>query len=136
MTRVTAAIIENKGKVLIAKRKVTDKLAGKWEFPGGKIKASETPQECLIREMKEEFGIDVHIGAFFGETTHHYASGPIKLLAYHATWIGGSFSLNDHADFAWITPDQFHDFDFAPADMPFAKKLQQKEIWYKLIADD
>ena len=136
MKRVTAAILKNGGRILIAKRKETDKLAGKWEFPGGKVKAGETPQECLAREMEEEFGIEVNVGAFFGETTHRYASGPIKLIAYHTTWIGGSFSLNAHADVRWVTPEQFHDFDFAPADMPFVKKLQQKEIWYKLIAED
>lgn len=128
MKRVTAAILENRGMILIAKRKATDILAGKWEFPGGKIRVNETPRECLARELKEEFNIDVKIGAFLGESMHHYESGPIKLLAYYATWIGGSFTLNAHSDFAWITPENLDEFDFAAADMPFVKKLQQKEI--------
>jgi len=136
MKRVTAAILVNRDRILIAKRRETDKRAGKWEFPGGKVRAGETPRECLAREMKEEFGIEVNVGGFFGETTHHYESGPIKLIAYHTTWIGGSFALNAHTEVKWVTPEQFHDFDFAPADMPFVKKLQQKGIWYKLIADD
>jgi len=55
MIRVTAAIIINNDRILIAQRLNTDKLAGKWEFPGGKIENNETPEQCLIREMKEEF---------------------------------------------------------------------------------
>ena len=69
---MTAAILVHNDRILIAQRRDPDNLAGKWEFPGGKIEHNETPQQCLIREMKEEFDIDVVIGEFFDESIYHY----------------------------------------------------------------
>jgi len=124
MTDVTAAILIKDKKILIARRKATDNQGGKWEFPGGKIKADETPRECLIREMKEEFGINVSVGEFFGESTYRYEHGTINLLAFRTSWIDGQFVLNAHADFRWVYLSQLGDFDLAAADIPFVEKLQ------------
>jgi len=128
MIRVTAAILMINDKVLIARRRADDKQAGKWEFPGGKIEDNETPQECLRREMKEEFGIDVAVGKFFGESTYDYESEIIKLLAYHAVWKGGEFALNAHAAIRWVALNHLPEYEFAPADKPFVEKLQE-QIW-------
>ena len=68
MKLVTAAILIKDNRILIAKRRINDKLAGNWEFPGGTIEYEETPEECLRREMKEEFDIDVTVGEYFGES--------------------------------------------------------------------
>ena len=125
MKRVTAAILVNNDRILIAQRRGTDKLAGKWEFPGGKIENNETPEQCLIREMKEEFDIDVVIGGLFGESTYRYETETVQLLAYHTTWNGGNFSLKVHAAIRWVSLIQLHEFEFAPADKPFVEKLQQ-----------
>jgi len=95
-------------KVLIARRRADDKQAGKWEFPGGKIEGNETPQECLRREMREEFGIDVAVGKFFGESSYDYESESIQLLAYYTVWKGGEFSLNAHADYRWPITGGLH----------------------------
>ncbi len=62
--KVTAAILINDDKLLIAQRKPEDKLPNKWEFPGGKVENGETPEVCLKREMKEEFGIYVSVVNF------------------------------------------------------------------------
>ena len=70
MINVTAAIIERYGKFLIAKRSSKISLPNKWEFPGGKVKEGETPEECLQRELLEEFEIDVTIGDFFSESIY------------------------------------------------------------------
>ena len=64
MKTVTAAILIIDGRILIAKRRLGDRLAEKWEFPGGKIEQGETPEQCLGREMQEEFQIQVSIGKF------------------------------------------------------------------------
>ena len=128
MIRVTAAILIDRDRILIAQRRHDDALAGKWEFPGGKIEVNETPQECLRREMKEEFGIEVAVGEFFGESTCRYESGIIQLLAYHTVWMGGTFSLNAHADYRWVPLEKLQDFDFAPADINIVQKLQQENI--------
>ena len=124
MTDVTAAILIKDDKILIARRKEIDRQGGKWEFPGGKIQENETPRECLIREMKEEFDIDVEVGKFFGKSTYHYGHGTIRLLAYHVAWIDGQLSLNAHADCRWVYPSQLDDFDFTAADIPLVEKLQ------------
>ena len=124
MIRVTAAILMKDERVLIARRRDDDSQGGKWEFPGGKIELSETPHQCLMREMKEEFGIDVSVGELFGKSTCHYESGMIQLLAYHAVWTGGTFSMNAHADYRWVPLEQLQDFEFAQADINIVKKLQ------------
>jgi 8-oxo-dGTP diphosphatase len=128
MIDVTAAILVKDDKILIARRKPGGKLPDKWEFPGGKVEAGESTQACLTREMQEEFGIDVRIGQFLGESVYHYQHGSIRLLAYLARWRGGDFSLKDHTDYAWVQSDQLEEFDFAPADLPFVHKLVSGEI--------
>jgi 8-oxo-dGTP diphosphatase len=128
MIDVTAAILIKDGKVLIAKRKPDDKQPDKWEFPGGKIEAGESARECLKREMQEEFGIDVRIGAFLGESVYHYRHGSIRLLAYLAGWEGGELALNDHTDYTWVPCERLGEFDFTPADLPFVQMLISGEI--------
>jgi 8-oxo-dGTP diphosphatase len=128
VTRVTAAILIVDDRILIAKRKKGDHLANKWEFPGGKVEDGETPEECLKREMKEEFEIDVSIGEYLGESIYHYEHGSIKLLAYRTYWEGSDISLQAHDDLSWASLDQLPSYDFAPADVAFVEKLRRGEI--------
>ena len=130
MIEVTAAIMINNGQLLIAQRKSTGKLPNKWEFPGGKVESGETPEDCLKREMDEEFSIDVSVGEFLGESIYHYDHGSIRLLAYRTTWIAGELSLKDHRALKWINIDEIIDYDFAPADIPFVVKLRRGEIQF------
>ena len=124
--RVTAAILVHNGRILIAQRRSPDSLAGKWEFPGGKIEAHETPRQCLVREMKEEFGIDVAVGEFFEKSLYHDESGKIQLLAYHTVWKSGRIALKAHAAIRWVSVNQMQAIEFAPADIPIAVKLQHR----------
>ena len=128
MIEVTAAILNNNGRLLIAQRKPTGKLPNKWEFPGGKVDSGETPEYCLKREMKEEFDIDVSVGDYLGESIYHYDHGSIKLLAYKATWIAGKFTIKDHKAIEWVAIGELPEYDFAPADIPFVEKLRRGEI--------
>ena len=82
--KVTAAIIEKEGKILIAQRKKGDVLQGKWEFPGGKVEPLETPEECLTREIKEEFDIDVTVEEFICSSKFEYKDVPINSLVYRS----------------------------------------------------
>ena len=104
MKEVTAAIIINDGKILIAQRAEDQKLAGKWEFPGGKVEFGETPEECLKREIKEELGIKIEVDKFFAESIYQYNIGTIKLLAYKARWIDGEYKLTAHTQIKWVKP--------------------------------
>ncbi|KNZ70794.1 NUDIX hydrolase [Thermincola ferriacetica] len=125
LQRVTAAILMRDDKVFIAKRKANGLLAGKWEFPGGKIEKGESPEECLKREMKEEFHIEVSVGAFFGESIYHYEHGAIHLLAYYVQWEKGEFRPLVHDEFKWVPVAELKEYGFAPADIPLAEKLMK-----------
>ena len=71
IVKVTAAMLVKDDKIIIARRGPDDKLADKWEFPGGKIEINETPEQCLKREMKEEFDIDVSVEEYLGSSIFH-----------------------------------------------------------------
>lgn len=124
MKEVTAAIIIKDSKVLIAQRAPGENLAGKWEFPGGKIEPGETPQECIKREIREELAVEIEILDFFGESIYVYHSGTIKLMAFWCKWITGDFTLKVHSDLVWVHCHELDLYDFAPADIPLVEKLK------------
>ncbi|TGE35539.1 (deoxy)nucleoside triphosphate pyrophosphohydrolase [Desulfosporosinus fructosivorans] len=124
MKEVTAAIILKDNKVLIAQRAPGEKLAGKWEFPGGKIELGETPQECLKREIQEELEVDIDVLDFFGESIYAYHSGSINLMAFWCQWIAGDLKLSVHSRIEWVTRQQLDLYDFSPADIPLVEKLK------------
>ena len=126
--KVTAAILEKDGRIIIAQRKSSDHLSGKWEFPGGKIEPGETPEVCLAREIKEEFEIDVSVGSHLGSNVHHYHHISIELMAYRASWVAGTITMNDHCAYRWVSVNQLAEFDFAPADIPFVEMLRRGQI--------
>jgi 8-oxo-dGTP diphosphatase len=127
MIKVTAAIIIKDHKLLIARRKAGGHAGGKWELPGGKTEKSETPEECLARELFEEFSINVKVGAFFASSTYAYPHLKIELLAYHVTHESGDFVLRDHDEMAWATLADLDQYDFAEADLRIMDKIK-KEI--------
>ncbi|WAM22504.1 MAG: 8-oxo-dGTP diphosphatase MutT (plasmid) [Candidatus Methanoperedens sp.] len=127
MKKVTAAILIKDGLFFIAKRKKADKLANKWEFPGGKIENGETAEQCLKREIEEELRINVRIGDFFGESIYQYPHGAIKLLAYLVHWESGSIELMAHDEYKWVSLEELDYYDFAPADIPLVKKLKERK---------
>jgi 8-oxo-dGTP diphosphatase len=120
---VAAAIIEDNGKFLIAKRKKGKHLEGKWEFPGGKIEPRETPEKCLARELEEEFGITTEIGSFIGESIFDYGDRKIRLLGYRVRYLSGEFRLSAHDEIRWVPANELNKFDFAEADLPLIEKL-------------
>jgi 8-oxo-dGTP diphosphatase len=125
IVRVTAAILEKNGKILIGKRKPEDELfGGLWEFPGGKIEESETPKECMARELKEELEIEVEVGELIISNKHKYPHGIFELLAYRVGHVSGDFVLNNHDEIKWVTVDEMSNFEFPPADAPIIKYLK------------
>lgn len=105
---VAIAIIEKEGRILIGKRKRGKRHSKNWELPGGTVENSETYEECLKRELQEEFGVSANVGEFVCSTEYTY--GPdftIRLSAYRASLASGDLSLNDHDEIRWIQLDEF-----------------------------
>lgn len=125
LKRVAAAIIWQGGKVLAAQRAADDRLALKWEFPGGKLEAGETPEECLRREIKEELGLNIAVKGHFMTGLFRQNTGMLELMAYFAEIESGGICLNVHAAVRWIAPQELMTVDFAPADLPIAHKLSE-----------
>jgi 8-oxo-dGTP diphosphatase len=127
MKKVTAAILVDNGKILIAKRKQNDPLKGKWEFPGGTVEYGETPEACLRREIKEELDIDVDVGEYFRESIYQFEYGAIQLLAYRVYWITGEITLMVHDDYKWVNIGRLLEYNLAPADIPLAEEIMKHD---------
>jgi 8-oxo-dGTP diphosphatase len=126
--QVAAAIIEKDSRILIAMRKKGDTLGGKWEFPGGKIEPGETPEQCLKRELKEEFDIEAEIGRFFLSTKFRYYLIPIELLVYKVRYISGDFKVNEHDAIKWVVPGELDNYEFVGPDRPIVKVIKEKSV--------
>ncbi|MEQ8200400.1 MAG: (deoxy)nucleoside triphosphate pyrophosphohydrolase [Syntrophomonadaceae bacterium] len=120
---VVAAILIKDSKFLIAQRGHDDPLAGLWEFPGGKVEVGESPEESLVREMQEEFCIDVEVERFFASSLFTYDKGTIRLLGYFCRWVAGELWPHVHNDYSWVAVSELADYTFAPADRPLVEKL-------------
>lgn len=124
MIDVVAAIIKNKdGKILIAQRNLKKAQGGLWEFPGGKIEKGETKEEAIIREIKEELDMDIKVDSYFTSKQYKYPDKTINLIGLYCTMIGDNYKVLEHEKVEWITMNQFNNFEFAPADKYFVKKL-------------
>jgi len=125
-TKVTAAILVRDGAIFIAKRGAEGRFAHQWEFPGGKIEPGESPEDCLVREMQEEFGIRVVVDRFFAESTHRFPGGCIQVFAYFCRWQSGEIRPTEHEEYRWVSAAELSGFDFAPADVPVAERLMKQ----------
>jgi mutator protein MutT len=126
MITVTAAIIEKNGLILAARRKPGVHLAGYWEFPGGKREDGETSEECLARELREEFDIKCAVGEFFGESIYDYGTKVIRLLGYRVLHLHGTFKCRDHDQISWLPAGELSSLTWAPADIPLVVQLQEE----------
>lgn len=118
MIRVVAALIQHDGRLLICQRRRDDSFALKWEFPGGKIKAGESPAEALARELLEELGVTATVGPELYRTRHRYAEHSDQLeLVFFAANLNSSATTNlAFEQVLWADPAVLPDFDFLPAD--------------------
>ena len=124
--KVIAAIIERDGRILIGRRS-TGRFIGKWEFPGGKMEAGETPEGCLARELAEELDVEATVGNLFLSNKHLYDHMAVELMTYEAEIVSGEPCLRDHMEIRWVLPEELVLYDFPEADKPVVEKLVRKK---------
>lgn len=122
---VTAAVIRNQDKILITKRPEGSVYAGLWEFPGGKLEAGESPEQCLLRELSEELGVEAVVIDVFDVVFHRYDWGEVLLLVYNCGLRSQSISDLGIAEHRWVTAGDLSEFNLLPADTPIIEKLQE-----------
>jgi len=123
MLNVAAAIIKKESTVLLTRRAPSEKLAGYWEFPGGKQEDNETIQECLERELKEELSIETRCTDILIESPFEHSKGAFTLIAIAAEIIAGDLKLSVHDKFEWVPVKNLLDYKMPPADIPIAQFL-------------
>ena len=116
MTDVVAAIIKKDSQFLIVQRNRNKHLGLKWEFPGGKVQESETFEEALLREIKEELNITINIHEKIAEEKYKDDKIDIVLYYYLCSLKNGMMKLNEHENFAWVEKKDFNKYDFAEGD--------------------
>ena len=123
-TEVSAALIFHMGKLLITQRHAKSHLGGLWEFPGGKREPDETFEQCLVREIREELGIEVEVGELFEDISHAYAEKTVRLKFFVCKLISGKLRPLDCAAFRWVEKTELADFEFPAADERLLEKLR------------
>ncbi|MGE3931655.1 MAG: (deoxy)nucleoside triphosphate pyrophosphohydrolase [Rhodospirillaceae bacterium] len=120
------ALVDADGRVLIARRPQGKAMAGLWEFPGGKVDPGETPETALIRELKEELGIDVteRCLAPFTFASHRYEAFHLLMPLYVCRVWQGDVKALEHEALAWVRPVRLGDYDMPPADKPLLAMLR------------
>ncbi|MCS3429571.1 pyrimidine (deoxy)nucleoside triphosphate diphosphatase [Klebsiella sp. BIGb0407] len=127
---VVAAIIEHNGNILLARRPETGDQPGYWEFPGGKVEASETQPQALARELQEELGITAKIGRYIASQQWQVADRIIHLHAWHVTEFTGVPTPLCHSELRWCSQLDAQDcadrHKLAPADIPLLAAFYHK----------
>ena len=126
--RVVAAVIKatnEKGDPMIfATQRGYGDFKGGWEFPGGKIEAGETPQEALVREIKEELETEIAVGELIDTVEYDYPTFHLSMDCYWAEIVSGNLVLKEHEAAKWLTRDELDTVEWLPADVTLVEKVR------------
>ena len=126
MIDVVCGVIEDgQGRYLACLRPQGKHLGGLWEFPGGKVDPGESPETALIRELKEELGIEVAVGLALKPVEWTYDQGRIRLLPFICHILTGSPQALEHEELLWCAPDEFDSLVWADADLPVLEQIRR-----------
>jgi 8-oxo-dGTP diphosphatase len=123
---VAVALVDADGRVLLAERPAGKSMAGLWEFPGGKVRDHETPEAALIRELKEELGIDVTASCLAPLTfaSHAYETFHLLMPLYVCRRWQGLVTPHEGQRLAWVRKERLSDYAMPPADKPLVAMLR------------
>ena len=99
---------------------------GKWEFPGGKIEAGETPEEALDREIREEIDVGIEVGELIDTVEYDYPDFHLTMFCYICSITDGEIVLREASDAEWLTTDRLYSVDWLPADMGIIEKIRSR----------
>ena len=125
---VSAALIFRDGKLLITQRHASSHLGGLWEFPGGKREAGETAAQCLVREIREELGVEITVGELFAEVSHAYPEKIVRLKFFVCKMISGEPRPLDCAAVKWAAKSELAYFEFPAADADLLAQLHGRDF--------
>lgn len=123
MTEVVVALIWDKDKFLICRRPANKARPLLWKFVGGKVEPGETKEQALVRECREELGVEIRVRDVFMETVHEYPDITVHLTLFNAEIIDGVPQKLEHQEIRWITVDEIPLFEFCPADEEISARL-------------
>jgi len=124
IVKVVAAIIVHEDKIFATQRGYGDFKDG-WEFPGGKIEKNETPQEALIREIKEELDTEIEVGELLDTVEYDYPKFHLSMDCFICTIKSGELVLKEHEAAKWLTKDTLDSVDWLPADQGLVEKIRE-----------
>ena len=121
--KVVAAIIKHGDKVFATQRGYGE-LKGGWEFPGGKIEAGETPQQALIREIKEELDTEIEVNAYMDTVEYDYPGFHLSMDCYLCRLKSENIVLKEHEAARWLDKSSLYDVEWLPADLGLIEKIK------------
>lgn len=129
MITVSAGIVTEGDRVLVCQRPATARFPLKWEFPGGKVEAGESPQACLRRELQEELCIEAEVGTEVYRTEHRYADGlAVRLLFFRVPRFTGAPTSRAFERIEWVRTTDLSRYDFLEADRGLVERMVRDEI--------
>jgi len=127
---VAAGLVFRGGKLLITKRYDDAHLGGLWEFPGGKVEPKETFEQCLVRELHEELGIEVKVGELVESVTHKYSDKAVHLKFFICEWHKNEPQPLGCSECKWVIAEELKEYDFPEADARLLHRLQNEpDLW-------
>ena len=128
--RVVAAIIKatnEKGEpIIFATQRGYGDFKGGWEFPGGKIEDGETPEEALVREIREELETEIVVGELIDTIEYDYPTFHLSMDCFWAEIVSGELVLKEHEAAKWLTKDELDSVDWLPADITLIDMISEK----------
>lgn len=127
---VAAGLVFRDGKLLITQRHVGAHLGGLWEFPGGKREPDESFEECLVRELREELGIEVEVGELLESLSHAYSEKTVLLKFFRCRWKQNEPRALDCLDLKWVSAAELANYEFPAADARLLEMLRSSPgLW-------
>ena len=127
--KIVGAVVltDNERKILIGKRPEGKDLAGYWEFPGGKLEAGETIEECIVREIYEELNVRCEVGNFIMDVAKVYPHGEFIIKVFFGKISDvENLKANVHQELKWVSKEELKDYVFPPADAEIIDYLIEK----------